>query len=79
MKGIYMSLSILYFNDPRIQPECVLYEKVDDQKMTRKEMKLHNAQLLMWDLVLSGAKRTVSSNMFDPTISTVNVTLWMRH
>ena len=79
MKHIYMSLSITFYSTPRLQPECRFYERVDSGEMTVRKLSINEARKLQWELVKAGATRKAYSNMFNNTISTVDVSYWMYH
>lgn len=79
MKRIYMSLSIAQYNLKGMEPNCDLYQQIDDEPATDIKLSYAEACKLMWELVLAGATRTYASNYFNPAISYVEVSLWTRH
>jgi len=79
MKQIYMSLSIGQYSYRGMKPECNLYQKIDGEPMTCTKLDYADACRIMWELVLAGATRKYEANMFNSSISHVDVTLWTRH
>ena len=78
MKHVYMSLSItLYRYNHRY--DCTLWERIDDGKMTSRQLTLEEAQRIQWELLKAGATRTFRPNLFDNAMSQVDVDYWARH
>lgn len=79
MKHIYMNVSITRYSYKGLAPDCTLFQKVDDEEMTSTKLDYDTARRMMWELVLAGGEREVSTNYLNPGISTTQVTLWTRH
>ena len=79
MKHIYMSLCISTYSNPRLAPDCTLYERVDNGEMTSRKLSYNEARKMQWELVKAGATRTFVANMFNNAIANVDVDYWARH
>ena len=79
MKRIYMSLSMTQYSLKGMEPDCDLYQQIDDEPATNIKLSYAEACKLMWELVLAGATRIYRSNTFNPSISYVEISLWTRH
>lgn len=79
MKRIYMSLSMTQYNHKGMEPDCTLYQHIDDEPATSTKLSYTEACKLMWELVLAGATRAYASNYFNPSISYVEISLWTLH
>ena len=79
MKHIYMAVSITRYSHKGMDPDCDLYQKIDDGEMTHSKLDFETACRMMWELKLAGGERKVTVNMFNPSISEVEVSYWMLH
>jgi len=77
MKSIYMNVTITNYNRNYIAPDCTYYESIDDKGMTSRKLTIDEARKLQWELVKAGATRRVEPNMFNNSISRVDVSYWV--
>ena len=74
MKHIYISVDITFYNTLSMKPDCEVWEKIDEGKMTVRKLSLLEAQKLQWELKKFGGRRTYNSNLFNPAIVSCSTT-----
>lgn len=79
MNSVYMHLTVTHYNNRLVPSTFVFYQAIDDEPMTCRKLTPTEASRLQWELVKAGATRTATSNMYNNSISNVDVTYFARH
>lgn len=74
---IYMSIDITYYGNCR--PVCTFVQSVDDGELEAQKLPLDQARKLLWELMLTGAKKEIRVNWYDPHIQTVRAYVFLTH
>lgn len=75
MNEIYMNVSITYYGNENIR--CSYCESIGDEPVRMTKLELDKARRMIWELVLAGGKRTVSTNWYNPEIYTVDAYVFL--
>ena len=78
MNKTYISITITYWNGSTLAPSVHYYRNdgVHPYVSTFDKLTVDEANQLMWTLVKLGGKNAYTSNWYDNTICSSNVTYW---